>query len=215
MTDLRRLAADLEDLRGDVDSLNALAEHALVNATPVPTTTNNPYLAPSTARTRAGGAHVWHSLTRTEAADAWTTLTTWVDWLLDRYHLEDTLPACWYRHGALVDELDALRAAWTGAYLNPKPHPAEAATWHQHLDRALTRIRDWDRYGCASGTHRDDIPSPTDEQASEARLAYLHADLQARSGPPQVLQPANRRNEPCRRGPGDLRGDLSGDTVAF
>jgi hypothetical protein len=179
MTDLRQLERDLELLGEDIGYLNILTEPLLVAGSDAVGT------APIATRPRSGAAHVWHSLTRREAADAWKALTSFVDWLVDRYHLEDTLPGCWYRHGALVDELDALRATWIAAYLNPNGLPTDAAAWLELLARALTRIRDWDRYGCAAGTHHDDTALPIDVEAREARDAFLFADSQARGGPGQ------------------------------
>jgi hypothetical protein len=179
MTNLRQLERDIELLGEDIADLNILTEPLLLAGSDTVGT------APTATRTRSGAAHVWHSLTRREAADAWTALTTFVDWLVDRYHLEDTLPSCWYRHGAIVDELDALRATWSAAYLNPNGLPTDAAAWLELLARTLTRIRDWDRYGCAAGTHHDDTPLPLNEQAREDRDAFLYADSQARVGPGQ------------------------------
>lgn len=210
--DLGPLTEQIKDLREDFDHLNALAEPALVNGTPaIRSTGPNPFPEPPPAKpNRVGAAHAWHTLTRAEAAKAWDTLTCWVDWLIDRYHLEDTVPDCWYRHGALVDELDALRAAWTSAYLHSNASIGEASTWHMLLANGLTRIRGWDRYGCATGTHRDEVPSPTDEPAREARRTYLRADVRAREGPPPA-QPVEAKHAP----PSDSgsSGDVSGDPV--
>jgi hypothetical protein len=175
VTDLRQLTEDLETLREDVDYLTILTEPLLLAGSD---TVGNPLTAPA----RPAAAHVWHSLTRREAADAWTALTTWVDWLVDRYHLEDSLPGCWYRHGALVDELDALRATWTAAYLNPNAQPTDPTVWLELLARTLIRIRDWDRYGCAAGTHHDDTAMPLEEQARNSRETYLTVDIRARVG---------------------------------
>jgi len=184
MTDLRQLARDIERLREDVDYLTVLLEPGAPSAgppasgafTPPPSATVPPSHGPSAAR-------VWHALTGTEAAAAWTALTTWVDWLTGRYQLDDTLPACWYTHGAIVDELDALRAAWTGAYLNPNAAAGDAANWLETLARTVARIRDWDRYGCAAGTHHPDAAPSPDPAARERREDYLHSDVAARTRP--------------------------------
>jgi hypothetical protein len=136
---------------------------------------------------------VWHSLTGAEAAAAWTALTTWVDWLTARYQLDDTLPACWYTHGAIVDELDALRAAWTGAYLNPNAAADAAASWLELLARTAARIRDWDRYGCAAGTHQPDAPPSPDPAPRERRHEYLHSDVEARA---RLAEPTGTGSNP-------------------
>jgi hypothetical protein len=130
---------------------------------------------------RAGRESAWHTLTSRETGHAWDALTEWVDWLLDRYSLDDTIPVCWYRHGAMTDELDALRGAWVAAYLDPNAKPIDAAFWHDLLDRTLTRLRSWDRYGCSSGTHHDDTPTPADPAARQARTDHLHRDIDSRA----------------------------------
>jgi hypothetical protein len=105
-----------------------------------------------------------------------------VDWLVDRYSLDDTLAGCWYRHGAIVDELDALRASWTAAYLDPAARPTDSAYWFDLLHRTLDRIRDWDRYGCAAGTHHDDSsPSSEPREARQSRDQFVFADVNARA----------------------------------
>lgn len=42
-------------------------------------------------------------------------LTDWVNWLVDRYALDHrTVPPCRDQHGAVLEELSALRTAWIG-----------------------------------------------------------------------------------------------------
>jgi hypothetical protein len=182
VTDVRQLEADLAQLREDLDYLTALLEPGL--ADPCATSTPSPFPAsatPGASPPSRSGAHVWHTLTATEAARAWQALTGWVDWLIDRYHLDDTLPDCWYRHAAMVDELDALRAAWTAAYLDPHARPQDAGYWLELFDRTLTRVRAWDRYGCTAGTHHDDTHPSPDESSRQQREEHLFADLDMRA----------------------------------
>jgi hypothetical protein len=140
-----------------------------------------------------GPAWCWSALTGEEAALAWATLIGWVDWLTARYGLAEVLPACWYRHGALVEELTALRCAWTAAYTDPQARPAEPALWHDLLARTLARIRDWDRQECSLGTHRDDEPLPLAPDVLADRAAHVRDDLADRDGllsshpPPQLV----------------------------
>jgi hypothetical protein len=185
MTDLRRLTAEFEQLRDEISCLNALLEPGLLaNGTGVRSGVVSGFATQpqqsATSSTRPV-AQVWRTLTSTEAARAWTTLTSWVDWLVARYQLDDTLPACWYRHGAIVDELDALRAAWAGSYLDGSAQLNYPALWLDLLARALARIRDWDRYGCAAGTHREDAEVAPDETTRATRDTYLHADIHRRA----------------------------------
>lgn len=207
MTDLHQLARDITQLRETLSELREDVDYVIALCEPSnPTTLSVPQVAMSPANpTRA---HVWHALTGREAAAAWTALTGWVDWLRLRYQLEDAIPDCWYRHGAIVDELDALRAAWTSAYLSPNRGATDAAFWLEQLGRALPRLREFDRYGCASGQHRDDQPSRDGSSALEARSRHLQDDLADRargraSGAPSCA---------VIPGSGDARGDVDGDT---
>jgi hypothetical protein len=211
VTDLHRIVDEVDKLRDDVDYLMALAEPGLA-----PTNSGAPSVLsqPFTSQTSSSGpspspaaAHVWHTLTCTEAARAWTTLSCWVDWLVERYQLTETLPACWYRHGAMIDELDALRAAWTGAYLDPTARPPDPALWHQLLANTLIRVRGWDRYGCVSGTHHDDVASATDDQSRQARDRYLEADVDARSAVARARKSQETRQESAG---GTFRGTPGG-----
>jgi hypothetical protein len=186
MTDLRQLVDDVEQLREDVNYLTALLEPAInggvagIAGAPAPALTTPTQAEPNSAP-RTTSAHVWHNLKPTEAAQAWKQLTAWVDWLLARYQVDDTVPTCWYRHGAMVEELDALRAGWNGAYLDPDARPTDPAYWHELLARGLTRIHEWDRYGCAAGAHQDDAAVTDDSDARTMRDEHIYADIDARA----------------------------------
>ena len=155
------LAEQVQQLREDVELLLLTR-----------TDTARPATAPHTS---------WQKMPVADAAKAWTALTEWVDELVDRYALDETIPACWYAHGAMVEELHALHVAWLAAYATRSTVPTpDRAGWHELLDRVLIRIRGWDRHGCTGGTHRPDQPlAPTEEQLT-ARARFVHADLQDR-----------------------------------
>lgn len=99
----------------------------------------------------------WATLTDIETEDALDELEDWVGWALDRYALDRrTVPPCWDQHGALVEELSALRTAWIAAYaLTGRPEaPLE---WHGQFAVARQRLADWaSRTGCRPGEHRPD-----------------------------------------------------------
>ncbi|HVV77131.1 MAG TPA: hypothetical protein VHC43_13955 [Mycobacteriales bacterium] len=182
MTDLPRLTADVVELREDVDYLLVLLEHNLAGPI-LPEGAAPPTGAAATGRPRPGSAHVWHNLTAGEAARAWETLIGWVDWLLGRYSLDDTIPECWYRHAPMVDELDALRAGWSAAYLDPAAQPTEPGLWLDRLQRTLERLRAWDRYGCAAGTHHEEIGAHAiSVDRDRHREEYIFADINGRRG---------------------------------
>ncbi|MCW2599457.1 MAG: hypothetical protein JWM02_1286 [Frankiales bacterium] len=121
----------------------------------------------------------WAALDLNHAAERWSILTDWVDWLRDRYQLRETLPACWYAHPPQLEELSALRSSWVGAYLDPEAHAGDGSAWHDLLDRTLQRLREWDRTGCADGVHRPDVALPDDTDHSH-RERTIHADLARR-----------------------------------
>ena len=46
----------------------------------------------------------------------------WIRWCVRRYGLDHrTIPPCWYQHGALVEELSALRTGWQAAHTPTAP----------------------------------------------------------------------------------------------
>jgi hypothetical protein len=65
------------------------------------------------------------------------------------------------------------------AYLDPQARRDEPLHWHDALDRTLARLHDWDRRGCADGSHRPDCPPPDDTDHSH-RERTVYADLTAR-----------------------------------
>jgi hypothetical protein len=58
------------------------------------------------------GALRWRDLDRAAANHTWRWLIDWVGWLVDRYQLQEEVPACWPQHPPLVEELTGLCAAW-------------------------------------------------------------------------------------------------------
>ena len=126
----------------------------------------------------------WCSLDREQAREEWAALAGWVDWMVDRYGLAEQIPTCWYRHPALLEELAALRTAWLGAYEAPNARASDGVAWHDMLDRVRVRVREWDRCGCAHGTHRDDVETG-DVRDVPARSAFIRADIDTRPAPRQ------------------------------
>jgi len=126
----------------------------------------------------------WDSLDRADARDEWDRLVGFVDWLIDRYGVAETVPGCWYRHPAILEELSALHAAWLGAYLDPHAPADSGVAWHDSLERVLQRLREWDRTGCAGGTHRDHVPLPAAAGQLADRAGFIDADVTARPEPP-------------------------------
>lgn len=97
----------------------------------------------------------WRDLDKETAQLELERLSPWVDWLGERYCLDHkTIPPCWGKHGALTEELSALRTLWEVCYLGD-PSPADPTTFHRELDVALRRLREWaSRRGCSRTEHR-------------------------------------------------------------
>lgn len=152
----------------------------------------------------------WSSLDREQARDEWDRLTQFVDWLVHRYGLAETVPACWYRHPPMLEELSALRTGWFGAYVDPVADADAGLAWHENLEKVLLRIREWDRTGCAAGTHRDDHPLPC--TSSDDRRAFIDEDIEARPEPAETdaTAPTERPADAGDRDPDDDGPDYDG-----
>ena len=97
----------------------------------------------------------WPALTPEERAEQLDVLDDWTRWLAHRYALDArTVPPCWAQHGALLEELSALRTAWLTAYAVTSPGDAPL-DWHAQFAATRLRLADWvSRTGCRSGEHR-------------------------------------------------------------
>ncbi len=93
----------------------------------------------------------WKDRPKAEVAQAAIALVGWVVWLVGRYELAELLPQCWYRHGAMVEELVALHGAHVGAYSDSAPDDGPLA-WHEAFDACRLRMHNWDIYGCCGGS---------------------------------------------------------------
>jgi len=86
----------------------------------------------------------WQGIGEDEAFEQWRQLASWVGWLRRRYPIADQLPACWWRHSELVEELTAVWLAWHAAYTEPHGQLTAPADFHDRvLPSFLTRVRRW------------------------------------------------------------------------
>lgn len=97
----------------------------------------------------------WPTLVGEERDARFHELADWIAWVIDRYGLDHrTIPPCWAEHGALVEELSALRTAWATAYAEDSRGDAPL-DWHADFAAARQRLADWvARSGCRPGEHR-------------------------------------------------------------
>ena len=73
----------------------------------------------------------WATMTDLETEDALDELQDWVVWVVDRYALDHRIvPPCWDNHGALIEELSALRTAWVAAFCITG-RPEAPLEWHR------------------------------------------------------------------------------------
>ncbi len=85
----------------------------------------------------------WAELHGEAEATELVKLATWVHWLGNRYGLDNReLPPDWWRHGALIEELSALKGAWDVAYDETQAASA-AADWHMTFYNTRIRLREW------------------------------------------------------------------------
>ena len=125
----------------------------------------------------------WRTLDDDTAPEIWDRLADWVDWFTDRYQIpQRRIPACWYRHPALVEELSALHTAWTVSYDTVDAGYGPIG-WHERLAAALPRLATWYNGECHDGhTRPHTIPQPghgANPEWDEWRLKS-HSDRGAR-----------------------------------
>jgi hypothetical protein len=72
---------------------------------------------------------VWASLSADEAADLWGELVDWVEWVRERFELGQKIPACWFNHPPVVEELTALMAGWRAVYEVPRAEDGAVEAW--------------------------------------------------------------------------------------
>ena len=96
----------------------------------------------------------WRELTDDDAPATWARLGGWVDWFINRYEIpEQKVPSCWWRHGALVEELSALHTAWLVSF-DETDGGYGPIGWHERLTVAIQRITGFYHGQCAE-THQE------------------------------------------------------------
>ena len=120
----------------------------------------------------------WRRLTDADARAAWNDLRAWVEWFVLRYRVpESTVPACWWKHGHLVEELSALHISHTAAF-DASDAGFGPIGWHERLSLAMPRLTRAYAGGCSNG-HRDITPRSSigqiDEQEWDAWTRKAHA----------------------------------------
>lgn len=132
---------DLDVLFDTLDSLGATME-SMLDRVEALETVNGP--APAEERTVQESAAAPAAVA--QLSDA---LVAWVEWLIGRYGLATRFPKNWTEVPGVVEEMDALHAAWVYCFDAETGAAApgfEATQWHDALQRVLIRIQDvWRR----------------------------------------------------------------------
>ena len=120
----------------------------------------------------------WRELPDAEARAAWDALRGWVEWVTSRYDIPEVIvPTCWWRHGALVEELSALHIAWEAAFDSTDAGFGPIG-WHERFAIARPRLKAAYPGSCING-HRDRTPrswrDATDEDEWDAWVDQAHA----------------------------------------
>lgn len=124
----------------------------------------------------------WRALTYERAKAEWVQLGQWVHWLVTRYGLtSSTVPKCWPAHGALVEELSALRTAWLASYESEARSPIAGVEWHQQFEQTRSRMTQWSKAcagSCDGGQHHTE--QSTEVADPKAFAGFVAPDLQSR-----------------------------------
>jgi hypothetical protein len=125
----------------------------------------------------------WADLDDTTTAKKLVELAKWVHWLGNRYVLDSKdLPADWWQHGALVEELSALKSAWDVAYDQTQAASA-AADWHMTFYNTRIRLKDWvSRLGGHPGERTADAQGWLNDPDRSGWSAEFNAYLSSLTG---------------------------------
>lgn len=99
----------------------------------------------------------WRDIAVAQQREAWIGLRRWVDWLINEYRLpEQVVPACWYLHPNLVEELYAAMCMEFKAWEEAAPSLTPMMMWHPNLQAMITRLREQvaDLGTCVRGEHQ-------------------------------------------------------------
>lgn len=84
----------------------------------------------------------WRTMPVDECVERWEALNEWVTWLIHRYELNSSrIPDCWYRHGAVVEELSTLYTFWLAAF-QPDGSGGGPIGFHREMTGTFTRFKE-------------------------------------------------------------------------
>ncbi|OAZ41470.1 hypothetical protein A9Z40_01985 [Microbacterium arborescens] len=125
----------------------------------------------------AGPVVNWRELDDVEAREVWVDLRAWVEWLVGRYVLSaSVIPTCWWKHGALVEELSALRTAHA-VFFAPEDDGRGPLEWHERFAIAIERVK---KTTSCTSTHQEStvraLSAETNEPSWEQWIRAAHGE---------------------------------------
>lgn len=115
----------------------------------------------------------WRTMQDVQARDEWIALRDWVEWVTVRYDIPiSTVPICWWRHGALVEELSALHCAHRAAF-DPTDSGSGPLGWHERFAIAHARLTRAYAGGCSQGHHAMQPRSWSDAPDDDEWAAWI------------------------------------------
>jgi hypothetical protein len=167
--------------------------------------------------TRPGVTAVaWQLLDARAAETVWRRLADWVGWLRGRYPLARQVPACWWRHPELVEELTALWLAWQEAYTESSVPATACMDWHDRwLPGLLRRIGAGGWNLACEGRHKDRLASLYDNRPVDDDTAFAAhvADDIVRRRAQTTPQPVIEENMAHRISDADMQALLREGTA--
>ncbi|MGW4170085.1 hypothetical protein ACWEGX_24610 [Streptomyces chartreusis] len=136
----------------------------------------------------------WHELDAEQHAMLWPQFVSWVIWMADRYEMTtDQLPRqCWWKHGAVVEELTALWTSYESAYASGEDGGSAPYLWQDALARAVERMGRFWLGSCRNGQHK----ARHRDAAWSGDADYLALLLAAGEREPDSDPPGARPDEP-------------------
>ena len=136
----------------------------------------------------------WHELDAEQHAVLWPQFVSWVIWMADRYEMTtDQLPRqCWWKHGAVVEELTALWTSYESAYASGEDGGSAPYLWQDALARAVERMGRFWLGSCRNGQHK----ARHRDAAWSGDADYLALLLAAGEREPDSDPPGTRPDEP-------------------
>jgi len=134
----------------------------------------------------------WRELADEDASERWEALREWVEWMTVRYNVPvSVIPACWWKHDRLVEELSALHTAHLAAF-DPSDAGYGPIGWHERLAIAWPRLSHAYGGGCSTG-HRPTKPRTWDDTTDENEWTAWTS--QAHAHPGTTPSPDERKKE--------------------